>query len=475
VIGRFSLTAAIVNGVIGSGIFGLPSAVAALTGTRSPIAVLVAGACVFVVLLCFAEVGSRFDEAGGPYLYAREAFGAGVAFQVGLMLLATRLLGCAAALNILVVYLGVLIPGVAAPAGRAITMTVAMVIATAVNVTGVRIAARTINAFTVAKLLPLTALVVLGLPQIRADVLASQVVDQTDWREAVLLMVFAYGGFESMVVAASETRDPRRVTAHALIAAGALVTLLYCLLQTVIVGVVPNAGRVATPVAAALGAVVGPGGATLASVAVVLSVYGWLTGFTLMMPRVLYSMARHGELPALFGRVHPRFRTPHVAVICNAVVALVMALSSSFSNAATFAAIARLVVYAVTCAALIALRRTHGPTQGFRVPGGPVLAVAGVGFALWLLSTRSPAQLALLAALIAGGAALRALRSPSPATGPFLLQVAMESRHTSESPSRMPMDQENTYDTLGRRIDRPEDTARFDPVNSRRPDGDHRA
>ena len=118
VMGRWSLTAAIVNGVIGSGIFGLPSAVAALTGSWSPLAVLIAGACIFLVLLCFAEVGSRFDQAGGPYLYAREAFGPLVGFQVGWLLLVSRLLACAAALNILIVYLGLLAPPLATSTGE---------------------------------------------------------------------------------------------------------------------------------------------------------------------------------------------------------------------------------------------------------------------------------------------------------------------------------------------------------------------
>jgi len=408
--GRFSLTAAIVNGMIGSGVFGLPSAVAALTGEWSPLAVLIAGAGNFVVMLCFAEVGSRFDDAGGPYLYARDAFGAIVGFQVGWLLLFSRLLACAAALNILVVYLGVLLPPVATPIGRAITMTIAMALVTAINITGVRMAAWTTNVFTIAKLLPLVLLVALGLPQIRSEILATQAIDRPDWREAVLLLVFAYGGFESMVIAASETRNPRRDTAYALIAAGAIVTLLYCLLQIVIVGVLPDAGGVTTPVASALRALLGTSGATLGSAAVVLSVYGWLTGFTLMMPRVLYSMARHGELPAVVGRVHPRFRTPHVAIIANAVLALAMAIYSSFSEAATLAAIARLVVFAVTCAALIALRRSHGPSPGFQLPAGPIVSVAGVGFAVWLLSTRSVTQLGVLGGVIVVGAVFRAVR-----------------------------------------------------------------
>ena len=409
--GRFSLTAAIVNGMIGSGVFGLPSAVAALTGAWSPLAVLIAGACNFIVILCFAEVGSRFDDAGGPYLYAREAFGAVAGFQVGWLLLFSRLLACAAALNILIVYLGVLVPPVATPAGRAFTMTAAMAIVTAINITGVRMAAWTTNVFTVAKLLPLVLLVALGLPQIRSEILATQVVARPDWREAILLLVFAYGGFESMVIAASETRNPRQDTAYALIAAGASVTVLYCLLQIVVVGVLPEAGRGTTPVASALQQLLGTGGATLGSAAVAVSVYGWLTGFTLMMPRVLYSMARHGELPALAGRVHPRFRTPHVAIIGNAVVALAMSIYSSFSEAATLAAIARLVVFAVTCAALIALRRSHGPSPGFRLPAGPVISLAGVGFAVWLVSTRSVTQLGILGGVIIVGAALRAAKT----------------------------------------------------------------
>jgi hypothetical protein len=210
--GRVSLTAAIVNGVIGSGIFGLPSAVAALTGTWSPLAVLIAGACVFLVLLCFAEVGSRFDQAGGPYLYAREAFGPIAGFQVGWLLLVSRLLACAAALNILIVYVGVLAPPMATPTGRVLTMTAAMAIATAINVTGIRIAAWTTNVFTVAKLLPLVLLIVVGLPQLSARVLASQVVANPQWREAVLLLVFAYGGFESMVIAGQ--RNPRSPQGH---------------------------------------------------------------------------------------------------------------------------------------------------------------------------------------------------------------------------------------------------------------------
>ncbi len=417
--GRWSLTAAVVNSVIGSGVFGLPSALAALAGTWSPALVLVAGASIFIIVLCFAEVGSRFDDAGGPYLYTREAFGSAAGFYAGWLLLFGRLLSAAAALNILVAYLSPLSPFVASPAGRVTAMTVAVLTVTAINVRGVRTAAWTTNAFTVAKLLPLVLLVALGCFRISPDILATQVVAQPDWREALLLLVFVYGGFEAAVVAASETRDPRRDTAFALVAATVAVTAIYALLQLVVVGVLPNAGTDATPVASTLGRLLGPAGATIASIGVVVSVYGWLTGFTLMMPRVLYSMAGRGELPSMLGFVHARFRTPSNAIVVNAVIALAMGLYSSFTQAAVLAAIVRLVIFIMTCGALIALRRRGTSAPGFLAPCGVLLAAAGITFSVWLLSTRNLAQAWIFLIVLGAGALVRAwskapLSSPEP-------------------------------------------------------------
>ena len=155
----------------------------------------------------------------------------------------------------------------------------------------------------------------------------------------------------------------------------------------------------------------GTAGATIGTAAVVVSVYGWLTGFTLMMPRVLYSMATHGEIPAVLGRVHARFRTPHVAIITNAVVALAMSLNSSFTQAATFAAIARLTVFAATCAALLALQRRGGPAPAFHLPGSTIIAIIGAGFSLWLIATRNSTELWVLGAIITAGILLRGFKT----------------------------------------------------------------
>lgn len=402
-IGRWSLTAAIINSVIGSGIFGMPSALASLAGAWSPLTVLLAGCSIFIVVLCFAEVGSRFEEGGGPYLYTREAFGPFVGFQIGWLHVWMRLLSGAAVLNVLVAYLVPLVPAAGTADGRAFVMAGAVALVTLVNVRGVRQASWAVNAFTVAKLLPLILLILVGVVHIRKDVLASQVVASPNWTEAVLLLVFAYGGFESAVVAAGETRNPRRDTGFALIVATAVVTAVYCLVQLAIVGILPHAAQSSTPVASALGEIFGRAGTTIGSLAGVLSTYGWLTGFSLLMPRILFSMAERKEMPAFFGRVHPSFRTPHTAIVVSSCIILALGLFSNFAGAATLAAITRLGIFGFTCASLIVFRKRSANSPGFLVPGGPVISLVGIGFSTWLLSTRSFSQAWTLVAIMATG------------------------------------------------------------------------
>jgi amino acid transporter len=409
-IGRWGYTAAIINSVIGSSVFAMPAVLARLVGEWSPVAVLLAGGAVAIVVLCFAEVGSRFDGTGGPYLYTREAFGAGPAFLVGWLHIWSRLFSGAAVLNVFTSYLGQLVPIVATPAGRGITMTAAVALVTALNVRGVRQTSWAVNTFTVAKLVPLLLLIVAGAAGVSRGVFQTQVVAAPAWTDAILLLVFAYGGFESGVVAAGEVRDPRRDTAFALVVGLATITGVYALVQVVVCGTVPHAGTIDTPVARALEALV-PHGAAIGSIGAILSTYGWLTGFALMTPRVLFSMAERRELPGALAHVHARFRTPDVAIVVNSIVALGFALSSTFTDAATLAAIARLLIYALTCASLVALRRDRdaAPAASFVVPGGPVLAVGGILFCGWLLATRTASQLEMLAAILVTGAALRAL------------------------------------------------------------------
>lgn len=408
VMGRGDLTALVINSVIGAGIFGLPAAVAALAGAWSPAVVLFAALGMIPIALCIAEVGSRFDVAGGPYVYAREAFGSQTGFHVGWLLLWTRLLSAGAVLNILTAYLATLLPWIGTPVGRASTMVAAVALFTAINLRGVRQAAWTINLFTIAKLAPLLLLIVVGAIYLRSDVIATQTVVTPQWTDAVLQMVFAFAGFEVALVAAGELRRPRQDAAFALIVAMAIITVVYALVQLAVIGVLPRAATSTAPIADALRVTLGTTGATIGSLGAAISAYGWLTGTALLLPRLPFSMAERGELPHVLARVHPVFRTPHVAILTCSVAALSLGLVGTFAATSTLSAIGRLVVYVVTCSSLIALRKRAAESAGFVLPAGRVFAVVGIAFSFWLLSTRTFAQAWMIAAIILAGAIVRA-------------------------------------------------------------------
>jgi basic amino acid/polyamine antiporter, APA family len=408
IIGRYDLTAAVINAVIGSSIFGMPAELARLTGTFSPLVALLAGLGVLTIVLCFAEVASRFQEAGGPYLYLREAFGSLVGFEAGWLTFWIRVTAMAANLNVFIEYLARLVPAAGEGAPRAAVMTAIVAIIAAINVIGVRQATWAVDLFTVAKLLPLLSLGLLALPQLQTGNLASQVVSDPQWSQAVLLLMFAYGGFEAPLIPAGEARDPRRDSAFALLVAMAVITTVYLLVQLAVVGLVPAVAGTRAPVAAAFGALFGGPGVVLASLAAMVSVSGYATGTVLQSPRVLFSMAQRGELPSALAQVHPRFRTPYLSILTYAVLALALALFGSFTWNATLSAIVRLLTYGLTCVALLVFRhrerlRQGTPPAGFVLPAAGLVAPLGAGFCLWLLATRPLSQAWVLAALLAVG------------------------------------------------------------------------
>jgi APA family basic amino acid/polyamine antiporter len=418
-IGRWDLTASVVNGTIGSSIFGMPAVLAALTGAWSPLAALFAGLGILTITLCHAEVASRFKEPGGTYLYAREAYGRSIGFQAGWLSFWIRVTSMGANLNVFVDYLGQFAPAVAAGPGRAAVMGVVAALVTALNVSGVRLGARTVDLFTVAKLLPLILLVVLGVGRISEEVLATQAVAAPDWTQAVLLLIFAYGGFEAALIPASEAKDPRRDSAFALLTALAIVAGTYMLVQLTVVGLVPQVATTRAPVAAAFGVLLGPAGVTFAILAAMISTSGWTIGAVLNSPRILYSMGERGELPAILARVHPRFRTPDAAIYVFAAAGLAFALSGGFAANATISAIIRLVTYAMVCSTVPVFRRRPAmEAPGFRIPGGSAVAMVGLAFCLWLLSTRTFTQAWILVAMMVAGWLLSLLAGRKPAPVP---------------------------------------------------------
>lgn len=381
-IGRWSLVALTVNCIIGSGVFGLPSVLAGLLGRASVLAVVLAAAAMGVIMACFSEVTSRFAETGGPYLYAREAFGRFMGIQVGWLVWFVRLTACAANANLFVVYLGQFWPSATQTVPKLTILTSLVGILAAINVRGVRTGARVSNFFTAAKLSSLGLVAATGaLYLIRAHrVIPEALVSPgaNEWGRAIVLLIFAYGGFEAALISAGEAKDPRRDMPFALFAALLTCVVLYGLIQWVVVGVLPDPGHSDRSLADVARIAMGHGGGVLIAMGALFSIYGYLGGNMLATPRITFALAERGDFPSLFSIVHSRFRTPYVSIFVFALLVWLLALFGSFAGNATLSAGSRLFYYGVICAALPVLRRKQKTRAAFQLRGGTLVAVLGM-------------------------------------------------------------------------------------------------
>jgi basic amino acid/polyamine antiporter, APA family len=407
-IGRWSLVALVVNSIIGSGVFGLPSVVAGLVGNYSPFAVLAAGAGMCVIIGCFAEVASRFQEAGGPYLYARAAFGRLMGIQTAWMLWLGQVAAPAANANLFVIYLGEFFPHAKDPLPRFAILTLLVGLLTVINIRGVRAGAQVSNLFTAAKLVPLFAVIVFGMFvlqhqhwTIATPPIASPSASQ--WLKAMLLLVFAYGGFETALAPMSEAKDPRRDAPFALFTALVVCTVTYALIQWVVIGVLPDAAHSQRPLADVARLAVGPVGAALVAVGALISFCGYLSAKILAMPRVPFALAEQGDFPKVFATVHRRFHTPYVSILVFASMVWGLALFGDFKWNVTLSAVARLLYYGVGCAALPILRRKppEGASALFHLPAGNFFAVLGMILCVILITRVDFGQSLILIATIA--------------------------------------------------------------------------
>jgi len=406
-IGRWSLTALVVNSIIGSGVFGLPSAIAGRLGKFSPVAVLLAGAGMAIIYGCFAEVASRFQHAGGPYLYAR-AFGRGMGIQMAWMLLLGQVAAPAANANLFVIYLGEFWPHARDPLPRAIILTILVGVLALINVLGVRAGTEVSNFFAAAKLVPLFAVIALGLFVLHAHPPGispgpSTAVTTSQWLSAVLLLVFAYGGFETALVPMSEAQAPRRDAPFALFTALATCTVIYVLIQWVVVGVLPDAAHSERPLADVARVAAGSFGAALVAMGALISFYGYLSAKILAMPRVTYALAEQGDFPQAFAAIHRRYHTPYVSILVFAALIWGFALTGEFKWNVTLSAVARLLYYAVCCAALPVLRRKQPGDARFRLPAGNLFAGIAVVLCAVLVTQVDRSQSLIVAATIALG------------------------------------------------------------------------
>jgi basic amino acid/polyamine antiporter, APA family len=410
-LGHWDLTAIGINQVIGGALFAQPSLYAASVGGWSPWLVAAVGLTSMLIALSFAEVSSRFDATGGPYLYTRAAFGRFAAFEVGWMLWFTRAVSWAAVINVLATALALYIPVLGAGWARGTFITAVIVVITAINIRGIRQSSLVLNVLTVGKLLPLLAFVIVGLFFIDPARLVPQGTPSLAQVSATaLLLIFAFGGYEVIPVPAGESRDPTRAVPFALIMTIVVVTLVMTLVQVVALGTLPGLASSRTPLADAAVLFMGAAGAVLLTAGAVFSTSGNNLGQALSGSRNLYALAEQGDLPPFFGYIHPRFRTPVNAIVVTAAVAGVLAISGGYAELALVSAISRLLVYVATCASTLRLRSAapamHIRPPTFVVPFGPVIPSLAIIVSLSMIAGARREQLVAGAVALAVGAVL---------------------------------------------------------------------
>jgi basic amino acid/polyamine antiporter, APA family len=410
-IGRWDLAALMVNITIGAGILGLPAKLFDLTHGYSVLALVLCAVLIGFIQICFAEVGSRFVDSGGPYLIARTALGPSVGFVVGWLYWIVRVLTFATISNLLVAYVARFVPGAAAGAWRATTITLIVGGITLLHLFGIRHATIVSNALTILKIGFLAVFGVLGtlsatgsLPERGAPPPIGAL------GNAILLGTFAFAGFEASMVAAGETRDPRRNTPFAIATSLLTALVLYLGVQVVCMMSVPALATSAAPVADAAVVMWGPFGEQLVAGSAIVMMLGTLNGGFLATSRLPFAFAEQGDLPAVLTRVHARFRTPHVAILGSAAIVLVATLASSFLSAIKLAASTRILAYIAGCVALIVLRRRADvPPAAFVAPYGRAFAVIAIALSVALLSSASGRELIQLGLAASSGIVVYAL------------------------------------------------------------------
>ena len=401
---RWDLVAITINGIIGAGIFGLPARVYALIGTYSLIAFVACALVVALIILCFAEVSSRFDETGGPYLYAREAFQPAVAFEIGWLFWLVRITAFAANCNLLINYLSFFWTSATAPVWRALIIVLVVIVLALINLLGIRQAAIVSNLFTVGKLVPIIIFIAAGLFFLNpSSYHFGPTPTSGAFSQSVLLLVYAFTGFEMATIPAGEVRDPQRSLPRALLIAILVVAVLYIMIQVVCVGTLPGLAQSQKPLADAGSQFLGAAGGAIISAGAIISITGNLNILLLSGSRLPFAMAEQKQVPAFVGHIHRRFFTPYVAIVITAVCMLVLTLKSSFLAAVTISVIARLVTYGATCLALPLFRaRREVPAALFRLPFGTVIAILCLSLIVWLLlhASLTEAKQAAIAAAV---------------------------------------------------------------------------
>ena len=404
-IGTFGLAAGIVNITIGGGIFRLPASVAGSLGAAAPVAYLVCAIAMGLIVTCIANAGRRVSLTGGPYAYVGTAFGPYAGFLSGLLLWMLGTFATAAISTIFATSVGLLVPALAGPM-ESVVLVSAFVFWSLINLQGVALGVRLNSIVTIAKLFPLILIATAGAFFVRTENLHIVSMPAVgDIARTSLLLIFAFAGIETALIPSGEVRDTERTVPKAIALAMLGITALYITLQLVAQGILGSDLAAATdsPLADAAGASLGGWARSMLLAGASISMFGYLGGVTLAVPRVVYALARDRFLPAALARIHPDHRSPQAAIIAQAVLTLALALTGTFERLAILANVSALALY-LGCA-----------LAAWKLGQSPIVPVLACGVIAWLLTGLTVNEWIGFGACIAVGTLIYLARRPAAA------------------------------------------------------------
>ena len=379
-LGPARLVAVGLNSVIGGGIFILPATVAALLGRSSLVAYLLAGAVVLGIGTVLGRLASGFDASGGPYAYVERAFGPLAGFQIGWLFWLARTTAMGNLMNGAALYLGALWPALAEPLPRAAVIVLCALLVTGINIAGIRQTAAASNLFAVLKVVPLIVVGLAGWMLIDLQRLVPGPMEPQALLRAVLLLIYAFTGFETLTVPAEESLQPRRDMPRALLATVLIVCGIYLTIHASALGALPDLGSEKAPLATLAGMEFGPGGRIAMTAAAALSMAGCTLASLLGGTRTLYAMSASARIPRWIGALHPGTRTPARALVLTGAIATVLAIAGGFAFLAAVSAGTRLLMYGACCLA------------GLKAGGGRIVPVATLAAIVLLLLGLEPRE-----------------------------------------------------------------------------------
>ncbi len=422
-ISRWDLTAIVINTVIGAGIFGLPSKVANLVGSYSIVAFFLCSIIIAFVVLCFAEVSSRFRATGGAYIYTKEAYGSFIGFEVGWLFWITRFTAFAANCNLLVSYLGFFYEPVTIGIFRTFIIALVVFGLTFINIVGVRESVKTTNILTIGKLIPLFLFIVVGVFFIQPENFVFTATPEMDvFANAILVLIYAFVGFESAVIPAGEMKDPKKNAPFALMMAIGIIVAFYILIQVVSIGTLPELADSERPLADAALKFVGIWGAAFIVIGALVSILGNLNVGLLATTRLMFAMAEQRDIPQILAKLHTKFKTPYISIIITSIGIFIFTVYSNFLEALTISTVTRIIVYGMTCIALPIFRyRKNAPEAGFIAPLGILASIISLILLGWLMFSVKMSDLIQVAAALVVGALIYLLsnlgQKPTPPAG----------------------------------------------------------